>query len=1049
MDEIEKIEQAIQALEAQRTIIGDDVVNIALGPLREKLAVLLTAHATAQLGKIDDSHQRRIITILFADVSGFTAMSENQDAEDVRDMMNALWERLDGAILSHGGRIDKHIGDGVMALWGADETREDDAERAVRCALMMQAEIAKFHPTLHMASDLKIRIGLHTGPVLIGLIGVRGEITAMGDTIDLGIKLEQRCPVGEILVSQDTYQRVRGVFDLELHTPIETKGKPDLVQSYLVKRAKPRAFRIDTRGVEGVETHMVGRDAEMEQLKSAFNTAFLESKMQVITVIGDAGLGKSRLIGEFSAWADLQDIEWWWFKGRASLSMSNAPYALLRDIFSFRFEIYDGDSLQVAQQKMEAGFRQFVPNDQRAIEKAHVVGHLLGFDFSSSVHLRGLLRDPRQLRQQALYYLNQFFLSVAAKGPTLIMIDDLHWADSGSLDALSYLFENLPAFAPLMALTVTRPMLNDRYPQWGKNIPSFRKLQLEPLSKDESRHLVNQILRKVPELPNAVPELVVGGAEGNPFYLEELIKMLIDSQVIKPSENNWSIDLSRLATVHIPHTLTEVIQSRLDNLPALERATLQLGSVVGRVFWDQAVVELMMGTENEKILAALNKLKHKDLIFERRPSAFSGAREYIFKHQMLREVTYNTMLKRQRVASHLSTAAWLMAISGERRSEYLPQVAEHFEKGGDLTHAAAILTEAAERALSLSALTEARSLFERALDLSSRQDQEDIKNIMALEIGLTKTLIGLGEYAAAQNHAEKALALASHAKVDTFISESLLQLGQIASHLGDYHGANTHLSLALSLARKENTRPTMARALTMLGAVEWRLGNLSKAQEYATAGLEIAQEIGDHETVMMAMNNLGVVAGALGHPDQEEDYYQRTFRLAVSTGNRERAATALNNLGAQAGEQKQWQKAWDYYTHALETSHETGAQAGLALRQINLGFAGIKLGRIDEARQYLRQGATLARRIGTLPIQISALIYFALLAYTLGDVERALQLFGLAKTSPAYESESEREINIFLAEWQLDPQRIQAGIEAGAHLSFDAVLDELIGTDRY
>lgn len=1044
MSEIEKIEQAIQTLEAQRAIIGDDVVDSALGPLREKLAVLLTSLSTSQLAtKIEDSHQRRIITVLFADVSRFTAMSEHQDAEDVHEMMNALWEKLDGAILSHGGRIDKHMGDGVMALWGADETREDDAERAVRCALAMQAEIAKFHPNIPITGNLKIRIGLHTGPVLIGLIGVRGEITTMGDTINLGISLEQHCPVGEILVSQDTYQRVRGVFDLELYTPAKTLQS----QAYLVKRAKPRAFRIDTRGVEGVDTRMVGRETEMQLLKNAFNSAFLDNTLQIITVIADAGLGKSRLISEFSAWADLQDLEWWWFKGRASLSMSNAPYALLRDIFSFRFEIYDSDPLHIAHEKLEAGFRQFISDEDQAIQKAHVVGHLLGFNFSSSPHLRGLLRDPNQLRQQALYYINQFFLAVAASGPTLIMIDDLHWADTGSLDALSYVFENLPASTRLMALVVTRPILRDHYPQWGKNIPALQQIQLEPLSKDESRALVNQILQKVPELPNAVPELVIGGAEGNPFYLEELIKMLIDAQVIRPAEETWSINLGRLATVHIPHTLTEVIQSRLDNLPQLERTTLQLGAVIGRIFWDQAVIELSADSENEKTLVALNQLKNKDLIFERRPSSFSSAHEYIFRHHLLREVTYNTMPKRQRSVSHIAAADWLVRVSGERRSEYLPQIAEHFEKGGDLAQAAAILAEAAERALNVSALAEARSFFLQAISLYTQQNHPIDDDAIALEIGLAKTLIYLGEYTDAQTQAEKALALTQTAHSSALRSEALMQLGQITAYLGDYHQAHLHLSQALELARSAGSQQrTIGRALTMLGSVEWRLGNLPMAQKYAAAGREIAEELGDNETLLMALNGLGVVAGALGRPDEEESYYQQTFQLAVSVGNRERAAMALNNLGAQAGEQKQWQKAWDYYMHALETSRETGARTGLALRQVNLGYAGIKLGRMDEARRYLRDGAALARRIGAAPILLSALIYFGLLAYTLGDLERALQLFGLAKTSPAYESEAEREINIFLTDWQVDAAQAQTDFEYGAKLDFDVVLDELIGS---
>jgi class 3 adenylate cyclase len=265
LNDIQQLEQAIAALEGQRGILGDAVVDAALAPMREKLAAL-------QAQAVPSEQQRKQVTVLFADVSGFTAMSETLDAEEVTEIMNALWARLDAAITAQGGQIDKHIGDAVMALWGVESAREDDPERAIRAALAMQAEIRNFVETQQLASR-QMRIGLNTGPVLLGEVGTTHEFTAMGDAVNLASRLEHAAPVGGVLISHATYRQVRGVFDVQAQAPLAVKGKAAPVQTYVVLQAKPRAFRMGTRGVEGIETHMVGRDAELLTLQSAFADA--------------------------------------------------------------------------------------------------------------------------------------------------------------------------------------------------------------------------------------------------------------------------------------------------------------------------------------------------------------------------------------------------------------------------------------------------------------------------------------------------------------------------------------------------------------------------------------------------------------------------------------------------------------------------------------------------------------------------------------------------------------------------------------------------------
>lgn len=1044
MAELEKLAQAITALEAQRSLLGDEVVDAALGPLREKLADL----HNSQLVTAGDVQQRRIVTVLFADMSGFTAMSEHVDAEDMRDIMNSLWERLDSIILEHGGKIDKHMGDGVMALWGAEETREDDPERAIHAALAMQAELKTFQPSVAVQGTLKMRLGLNTGPALLGSIGARGEITAMGDTVNLASRLEQACPADGILISHDTYRHVRGVFDVVPQPPLEVKGKTEPVRSYLVENAKPRAFRMSTRGIEGVETRMVGREAELEQLQKTFYET-VNGSLQVVTITGDAGVGKSRLLYEFNAWAELQKQGWWNFKGRASLSMLNAPYALLRDIFAFRFEISDSDTLAVAHRKLEGGFREMMPNDPDAVEKAHVIGHLVGLDFSSSAYLQSLKHDPRQLRQQALFYLTQFFVEVSATFPVLMMIDDLQWADSGSLDALTYLFSNLPASTPLMAVVVTRPILFEHYPRWEQEIQPEKRINLEALSKENSRRLVDEILRKVPDLPGAIRELVVGGAEGNPFYLEEFIKMLIDEKVIQPGEETWQVEPSRLATINVPPTLSEVLQARLDSLAPGERTVLQRASVVGRVFWDTAIARLSAeDLSPEQVTTALEALRKKELIYERRPATFVGTREFTFKHTLLHDVTYDTLLKRQRSMYHLLAADWLDQTSSEQRGSYLAQIASHYERGSAHARASAIYSQAAERALQLSALNEARDFFQRALSLLDQPDQP-LRSVVEMEIGLAQTCIQLGEFTDAQKHAETASSMAGDLQMDDLVAEALCQLGELTSLLGNNQDSRSYLTGALFLARKDEAllRPTLARIVATLGGVEWRLGNLQQAYEYCSEALRLAEELKDNQTLLMALTRLGSVEGALGRPEQEQAHYQRALALALEIGNRERAGVALNNLGALAGEQGRWQDALAYYTRALELSEETGAMQSTALHLINLGLAQTRLGSFAVAQANLEKGLALGRRIGAAPVTLWAMVYFGLLYHERGENARALELIGIARNHPAWDSENERETQLFLSQWQITPGEFDAAVQAGRQADFEAAVNRLLGRE--
>ncbi|MCA1635592.1 MAG: protein kinase [Acidobacteria bacterium] len=521
------------------------------------------------------SEQRKQITVLSADLAGFAEMTEGADAEEVREMLDALWRSVDLCVEAHGGTIERHVGDAVVVLWGAGEAHEDDPERAVHAALAMQRAASEFAAGERLRSLTEalpaapgaapasvagatapqlLRVGISTGLALLGAVGGTGEFSATGEAVNLAGRIQQAAHSGGVFVSHDTYRHVRGVFDVQAPESLQIKGRAEPVEVYRVLCAKPRAFRVRTRGIEGIETRMIGRKGELRRLSDALETVFEDGELHVVTVVGDAGLGKSRLLYEFSNRVELLPDVWYVFNGRAGEATQGLPYSLVRDVFSFRFEIQDSDAPEVAREKLERGILALGGGDLNAEEatmRAHFIGQLIGLDFSESPHLSGILDDVRQIHDRAFRYAAQFFAEVARRLPLVLYLDDIHWADDGSLDFVDYLSRHCAA-SPMLILCLARPTLLERRPAWGEGAERHMRIILQPLSKKESRQLVEEILRQAPAVPPSLRELVVGGAEGNPFYVEELIKMLIDQKVIVPGAEVWGVDTSRLGEVQVP-----------------------------------------------------------------------------------------------------------------------------------------------------------------------------------------------------------------------------------------------------------------------------------------------------------------------------------------------------------------------------------------------------------------------------------------------------------------------------------------------------------------
>jgi serine/threonine protein kinase/class 3 adenylate cyclase/tetratricopeptide (TPR) repeat protein len=977
------------------------------------------------------TEQRRQLTVLFADFAGLAALTEGADAEDAGELMAMLWPLVDGVVEGHGGVVDKHVGETLVALWGAREAHESDPERAVRAGLAMQSAVAAFvaeHGPRILGTGARatyvapraageappgaggeapeggppalMRVGISTGLVLLGEAGATGGFTVTGDPVRLAGGLLHAAPVGSVLVSHDTYRHVRGVFHVHAPETLDAGLRAEPVQFYRIKAAKPRAFRMQTRGVEGVETRMVGRKSELRRLTGALETVFEERELHAVTVVADAGLGKSRLLYEFYNWLELLPDLWYVFNGRAGEATEGLPYALMRDVFSFRFEIQDNDTPELAREKLERGMLAMCKGtpEEEVRMRAHFIGQLIGFDYSASHHLSGVRDDARQMHDRAFRYAAQFFADISREYPVVLFLDDIHWADDGSLDFIDYLAREC-ASVPLLIVCLARPALLERRPAWGEGREHHERLRLQPLSKKESRQLVEEILRRARGVPPELREIIVSGAEGNPFYVEELIKMFIDQKVIVPGAEVWSVDASRLGEVRVPPTLTGVLQARLDRLTPEEKTVLQRASVIGRIFWDGAVEHLglrMTGAirretsvaslvvtgvpvgGGEAVASALESHRRKELIYRREASAFAGSREYIFKHALLRDVTYESVLKRERRDYHRRAAEWLAWQSGGRAGECAGLVAEHYERAQEFEPAAEWYGRAGRQARETYAPETAIRYYRKALDFLERAPAADGETeALARRALRAEWCEGLGEvlrvqarysdavgayhamraaaeemgHAAAQARAWNEIALAQSSQGDNRAAlESARRAEQIARPAGRGVAALTELARALNLQSQASTR----------------LGDVRAALMLADRALTLSDALGDAGARVRAdsSKSLGMAYHSLGRFEPADEFKERALQTYRELGDRRAVGNLLNSLGETARLRGDYAAALVRYQEALTIAREIGNHVGEILYLSNLGGARVGLGDYEAAEADLRQSIELATAAG-------------------------------------------------------------------------------------
>ncbi len=1005
MIERQRLESSIDALSAQRDVLGATLVEAALAPLRARLTEL-DAESALSVSRTDTSQALKQVTILFLDVVGSTSLSQSLDPEDVQGVMDGALTRFTQVVASHQGRVLNYAGDSLLAVFGADEVHEDDAERAVRTGLLLLEEGRRQGQRVlqrHGLSDFNVRVGVHTGVVLLGG-GIDGDDNIRGFAVNVAARMEQSAPSGGLRISHDTYCHIRGIFDVTQQAPIEVKGVVEPMLTYLVQRCKPRAFRVIGRGVEGVETQMIGRERELEQLQRAYQRLHQQSKLCIIMIVSEAGLGKSRLLYEFQNWAETRPERFILFRGRAHPSTQSQPYGLLRDMLAWRLQIGDGDSLALARKKFEDGIEpMFVVGSgaDMAQGHTHLLGHLIGIDFSASRHILGIQEDSQQLRSRGFHAAALLLRRIAAQSnkPIVVLLDDLHWADDGSLDFLHY-FLQVNADVPILLLGLARPALFERRPDWP-GTSATQRIALTALDEDSSQRLVSELLKKMPDPPAALRALISAGAEGNPYYMEELLKMLVDEGAIVVAAARWHLNLTKMQTVRVPQTLTGVLQSRLDSLQPSEKLALQHASVIGQVFWDQALAAI-----DSHSVSQLAAVMRRDLVIQREQTGLDGVREFVFKHQLLHQVIYSTVLKSARRQWHGTTAVWLAAFTGAGANNFLGLTAEHFEQAGDNAQAAEFFSRAAEHAAARHAHEAVLNYVAKALVLTAETPlrEQQVQRWRLLDMR-ERTLDLCGRRLEQQIDIQALQALADTLDDDRRRADAARRLSTFAMRTGDYPGMQSAARQTIACAGRAGDDLLGLRGQHRLALALTYLGDATRGRALAEAGLNRSRALGARQLEALFLNALSVIADSAtgGLPSLEMD--EQDLRINRELGNRRHEAIALGNLGS----------GW------------------------------LRLGDPLQAQRFLEEGLRLAQAVGDRATQPDALANLSVLALRQGDAllarrhaQAALEI-ALAVQSPEFEA---------IALCALGNAELALGQQAAAKNNFERALALAQGLDN-
>ena len=821
--------------------------------------------------------ERKLVTLLFADVTGSTQLAEALDAEVVRDLMGEYFAIAREEIEARGGTVEKFIGDAVMAVFGVPLAHEDDPVRALQAALAIRTRLDALNAERDDGRpELQVRIGVNTGEVVATTSPRPGEGMVTGDAVNVAARIQQMAEPGQIVVGERTATAAPG-FEFRELGAARVRGKAVEVE---VRELVGEPVDAASRGIPGLRAPLVGRDAEMDLLTTVYERIAGEGQPHLVTLYGQPGVGKSRLTVEFLAALSRRTPAPKVVRGRCLSYGSGVTFWPLAEILKSQAGILDSDPPADALRKLlELGDQ--VITAAVAQDPARVTA-LLGYTVGIAVpgYEFGRL-DPEQLRAEIHGAWRSLFSALAAEGPLVVVVDDIHWADTALLDLIEEVSDRVEG--SVLFLCPSRPELTNRRPGWGGGRRSASSVVLDPLRPEATAELVNHLL-ELADLPAELQVRIVERAEGNPFFVEEILRHLIDGGRIVRTEDGWRA-VPGVAEVNIPDTVQAVLAARIDLLGRDQKRTLQAAAVVGRVFWPAPVARFLNGSA-PALDQHLRELEARDLIRSRLATTIAGQSEYIFKHALVRDVAYESIPRRDRAAAHLQVAEWIEDVVGERRFEVVELLAHHYTEAEKATAWATLEPDRREE------------IRARAVDLLFEAGEEAARHL-AVERARERLRVGLE---LAQGPIERARGL-----------EVLVGL-QLWANDGDnaWRSAREAIDLRISAGPAgAEERRAVARLAGLLLAMPTRwpglmrhLPSREEAAPYLEVGMSMLDE-GDSEERVRLLMVRGAWCWGFGEAETDPDRVQEdraaaeeSVAMARRLGRADLLSAALDGLGA-------------------------------------------------------------------------------------------------------------------------------------------------------